>query len=52
MAAWDRLSGASAAQRVRHELARIDPATRGVLRLARRVAWHRIRCGLWRARRR
>ena len=39
--AWDDLNEADAARRVADELARVYPSSRGAVRLARRVAWHR-----------
>lgn len=38
---WDTLTDEGAAALVAEELARIQPASRGAVRLARRVAWHR-----------
>lgn len=39
-APWDMLSDEQAGVRVADELARVYPASRGAVRLARRVAWH------------
>lgn len=40
-AGWDVLSDEQAAVRAADELARVYPASRGAVRLAQRVAWHR-----------
>jgi monoamine oxidase len=47
--AWDALDDAAANRRIQDEMARVFPASRGAVSLARRIAWHKnpLAGGAW-----